>query len=283
MVGPGFVTQALRVLSAQPNVGIVQGRKCATYPDTSRLSRFASTERQHSTWLDQSFFADVLSAPHFAGSAAVLRREVLPAVDGFAPEMLTVDIDLTTRLYLETDWDIAYVSEMAAHELLPGTWISLLRQRERWSRGWAQVAALRMGAVFRSCRQLGLRRTVGLSWLLFLALSAPLFTVFPALALPTVALDTSLGLSLPVAVALAIVLLPERAISFVYAVSRDPDIRVSMTPRRIVATVAIAYLWIVFGWIVQLHSLYLQFSGSTQTWTVTRKEQSVVGSDTPAA
>ncbi|WP_435097655.1 glycosyltransferase [Halorubrum sp. N11] len=282
-VGPSFVTQALRVLSDRPDVGIVQGRKCALYPDASLLSWFSSTERQHSTWLDQSFSDDILAAAHFAGSAAVIRQQVLPAVGGFNSKMLTEDIDLTTRLYLETDWDIAYVSEMVAKELLPGTWMALLQQRERWSRGWAQVATRRIGPVLRSWRSLGIRRTFGLSWLLFLAVSAPLFTVFPALALPTVALDTSLGISPAVAVGLAAFLLPERAISFMYTVFRDPEIQVSMTPRRIVATVIVAYLWIAFGWIVQFHSLYLHMSSAPQIWTVTRKEQPVVGSDTPDA
>lgn len=279
-VTPAFVARALQVLSARPDVGIVQGRKYATYPDVSRLSRFASAERQHSTWLDHPFDADVLAAAHFAGSAAVLRREVLPAVDGFASDVLTEDIDLTTRLYLETNWDVAYVSDMVARELLPGTWMSLLRQRERWSRGWAQVAYRRIGAVLCSSRRLGLRRTIGLSWLLFLAVSAPLYTIFPALVLPTVALNTSLNIPPLVAIALAIFLLPEHAISFVYAVFRDPEIPKSMTPRRVLTTVAIAYLWIVFGWIIQLHSMYLQFAAAPQTWTVTQKMRPVVMSDT---
>jgi cellulose synthase/poly-beta-1,6-N-acetylglucosamine synthase-like glycosyltransferase len=279
VVGLSFVTQALRVLSARPDVGIVQGRKSAMYPDTSLLSWFTSMERQHSTWIDQSFSDDILAAAHFAGSAAVIRREVLPAVDGFNPKMLTEDIDLTTRLYLETDWDIEYVPEMVAKELLPGTWMSLLQQRERWSRGWAQVAARRIGPVFRSWRSLGVRRTFGLSWLLFLAVSAPLFTIFPALTLPTIVLENPLGLSPAVAVGLAIFLLPERAISFLYAVFRDPEIQMSMTPRRIIATVVFAYLWIAFGWVVQFHSLYLHFSGAPQLWAVTQKEQPVVRSD----
>lgn len=270
-VDPAFVTRALRVLSARPDVGIVQGRKRATYPDASWLSRFTSAERQHSTWLDHPFHADVLESAHFAGSAAVLRRQVLPSVDGFHSDVLTEDIDLTVRLYLATDWDVAYVPEMIAHELLPGTWTSLLRQRERWARGWSQVAGRYLGDVLSSWRRLGLRRTAGLSWLLVLAVSAPLYTIFPALALPFFALDTSIGLSPPVAVALAVFVLPERAISFAVAVFRDPDVPASTTPRRIVETVCAAYLWIVFGWIIQLHSLYLQFAGAPRTWTVTQK------------
>ncbi|MFC5367147.1 glycosyltransferase [Salinirubrum litoreum] len=277
-VGASFVTRALRVLSARPDVGIVQGRKYATYPDASRLSRFVSAERQHSTWLDHPFDADVLAAAHFAGSAAVLQREVLPDVDGFASDLLTEDIDLTIRLYLQTDWDVVYVPEMGARELLPGSWTSLLRQRERWARGWAQVAGRHLGDVVRSWRALGLRRTAGLSWLLLLAVSAPLYVIFPALVVPTVALDASLQLSLPVAAAFAVFLLPERAISFAYAVFRDPDIPASTSLRRIVETVAAAYLWIAFGWLVQLHSLYLQFAGAPQTWTVTRKSRPPVAS-----
>ena len=277
-VPPSFVPRALRILTAQPDIGIVQGRKVPIDTSSSRLSQFTTAERQHSTWLDHPFGADVLATAHFAGSAAVLRRQVLPDVGGFSTDTLTEDIDLTVRLYLETDWDIAYVPEMVVHELIPGTWTSLFGQRERWARGWAQVAGRHLGDVLRSWRQLGPRRTLGLSWVLFLALSAPLYMIFPALALPTLALDVSLGLSLPAFVALTVFLIPERAVSFAYAVFRDPATPVPMTPRRIVATVTTAYLWIAFGWIIQLHSLYLLFAGAPQTWTVTRKAQLVVTS-----
>ena len=270
-ISPTFVAQAMRVLTAQPDVGIVQGRKASTDPNASRLSRFVSAERQHSTWLDHPFDADILAAAHFAGSAAVLRRQVLPAVDAFSTNVLTEDIDLTVRVYLETDWNVAYVPEMVARELLPGTWTSLFGQRERWARGWAQVAERHLGTVLLSWRCLGPRRTLGLSWVLFLAVSAPVYTIFPALVLSTLALDVSLGLSLPVAVALAIFLIPERALSFAYAVFRDPAIPWPTTLRRIVATILTAYLWIAFGWIIQFHSLYLQLAGAPQAWIVTRK------------
>lgn len=275
-VGQAFVTRALRVLTAQPGVGLVQGRKVPIDTDASRLSRFVSAERQHSTWLDHPFDCDVLAAAHFAGSAAVLRRQVLGDIGGFSSDVLTEDIDLAVRTYLKTDWDIVYVPEMVAHELLPGTWKSLYGQRERWARGWAQVATRHLGDILRSWRRLGPRRTLGLSWVLFLAMSAPVYAIFPALALPTLALDVPLGLSLPVAVAFAVFLIPERAVSFAYAVFRDPAISSPATPRRIVATVLTAYLWIAFGWIIQFHSLYLQLAGAPQTWTVTRKARSVV-------
>ena len=279
-VDASFVTRARGVLSARPDVGIVQGRKYATYPTATRLSRFISAERQHSTWLDHPFDADVLAAAHFAGSAAVLRREVLPAVDGFDDDVLTEDIDLTIRLYLETDWDVAYVPEMGARELLPGSLTSLLRQRERWARGWSQVAGRHLGDIVWSWRSLGLRRTAGLSWLLLLAVSAPLYVIFPALLLPTVALGVSIDLALPVAALFALFLIPERAISFAYAVFRDPEIPTTTALRTIVGTICDAYLWIGFGWIIQLHSLYLQFAGAPQTWTVTRKSRPVVESTT---
>lgn len=278
-VGPAFVTRALRILTARPDIGIVQGRKVTTDAGASRLSRFISGERQHSTLLDHPFDADVLAAGHFAGSGAVLRRQVLPDVGGFSTDTLTEDIDLTVRLYLQTDWDVTYVPEMVVHELIPGTWTSLFGQRERWARGWAQVASRHLGDVLRSWRQLGPRRTLGLSWVLFLALSAPVYMLFPALALPTLALDVSLGLSLPVVVALIVFLIPERAVSFAYAVFRDPATPEQTTLRRIVATVATAYLWIAFGWIIQIHSLYLLLAGAPQAWTVTRKARPVVTSD----
>lgn len=278
IVDAEFVARGLRVLRERPEVGVVQGRKAAANPDRSPLSRFVSMERQHSTWVDHPFVDDVLDAGHFAGSAAIFRREVPPAVDGWLQNTLTEDIDLTLRLYLETDWLVEYVPEMVVRESHPATFRALVRQRVRWARGWAQVTVRYTGDILRSRRKLGRRRTVGLVWLLFTSVSAPAYTIFPALVLLWL-VGLAPALPLLVALPLALFMLPARAVSFGYAAFRDPVIPFPTTPKRVAESVFYAYLWILFGWFVQLHALYLQLASSPRLWYVTEKSGAATGSE----
>ncbi|WP_083912390.1 glycosyltransferase [Natronolimnohabitans innermongolicus] len=265
-----FVARGLARLRERPDVGVVQGRKAAANPDDSRLSRFVSIERQHSTWVDHPFVDDVFDAGHFAGSAAIFRREVPPSVDGWTEGVLTEDIELTIRLYLRTDWEVVYDSQMVVWESTPETVWDLVRQRVRWSRGWAQVTRLHGAAIWRSWRDLGWRRTLGLAWVLFIPVSSPFVTIFPILFLLWF-VGFAPPLPLVLAIALALFLLPARSIAYGYAAFRDPIVSRTATPTRIVEAVVYANLWILFGWIVQLHSLYLQAAGAPAVWNVTSK------------
>ncbi|MFO8116398.1 MAG: DUF1508 domain-containing protein [Halorubrum sp.] len=269
-VGPEFLARGLARLEASPRVGVVQGRKAAKYPEADRLSRFVSAERQHSTWVEHPFMSEVFGAAHFAGSAAIFRREVPPSVGGWSPARLTEDIDLTVRLLIETDWEVAYDAEMVAYELTPTTVPALIRQRVRWARGWAQVTAKHGLRVVRSWRSLGLKRTVGVCWLLFASVSAPLYTVFPALFLLSL---VGFGSPLPgvIAVGLALLLLPARGASVAYATLRDPAIEFPRGVGRRAQMLGHAYLWIPVGWAIQIHALYLQLAGAPGVWHVTPK------------
>ncbi|WP_144798878.1 DUF6360 family protein [Halorubrum depositum] len=269
-VDADFVSRGLARLEANPEVGVVQGRKAAKYPEQSALSRFVSADRQHSTWIEHAFMDEVFGAAHFAGSAAIFRREVPPAVGGWSPYRLTEDIDLTLRLLVETDWRVAYDPEMIAREFNPATVSALIRQRVRWARGWAQVTANHGGSVVRSWRSLGIKRTVGICWLLFASVSAPFYTVFPALLLLSL-----VGFAGPipgaVAIGLALLLLPARGIAIGYATTRDPDVELPGGIGRRVRMLGHAYLWIPVGWVIQIHALYLQLAGAPGVWHVTPK------------
>ncbi|WP_418285195.1 DUF1508 domain-containing protein [Halorubrum sp. DTA46] len=265
-----FVSRGLARLEADPEIGVVQGRKAAKYPESNALSRFVSADRQHSTWIEHPFMSDVFGAAHFAGSAAIFRREVPPAVGGWSPYRLTEDIDLTLRLLIETDWRVAYDPEMVAYEFNPATVPALIRQRVRWARGWAQVTAKHAPNVVRSWRSLGVKRTFGVCWLLFASVSAPIYTVFPALLLLSLVGFAS-PLPVAVAVGLALLLLPARGVSIGYATIRDPEIVLPRGIGRRVRVLGHAYLWIPVGWVIQIHALYLQLAGAPGVWHVTPK------------
>lgn len=269
-VEEAFVTRGLAVLADSPSVGIVQGRKVERYPFGRELARFVSAERRHSTWVDHPFMHDVFGASHFAGSAALLRHEVPMAVGGWSSATLTEDIDLTLRLYLETDWRVRYVPGMVARILNPTSFLSLVRQRRRWARGWVNALATYGVDILRARRRLGWTRSVGLLWLLFSAANAPLYTVFLAFIVVSM---LGLGVTLPfwLAVGLAVVIVPAKLASFGYAALRDPEIPIRARPLRVLELIVHAYLWIPMTWLIQLHALYLQLAGAPKIWEGTDK------------
>lgn len=265
-----FLNRGQEVLDTSPSVGIVQGRKAELDPDESSFTRFVTAERRHSTWLDHTFMHDVAGASHFAGSAALFRHEVPPAVDGWSEDTLTEDIDLTLRLYLQTDWRIEYVPDMHARVLNPKDTLSLVQQRRRWARGWVKGASQHGIDIVRAGPTLGWRRSLGLSWVLFTTVSTPLYTVFPGIILLGL-LGFGTPLPLWMAAVLALVILPAKAISFGYAAVHDPLIPIQKTPTSIVGVVVHAYIWILMAWLIQLHALYLHLAGAPQIWTPTTK------------
>lgn len=272
------VERGLRTLRERPEVGVIQGRKAATHPDADAFSRFVSVERQHSTWVDHPFVDAVFGAGHFGGSIAMFRREVPPEAGGWDPDALTEDIDFTLRMYGETEWLVEYDHEMVGREYHPATFQALVRQRVRWARGWAQAAARHFDDILQSWRKLGLRRTLGIEWLLFAAVSAPVSTLFPVIMILWY-LGFAPPLPTSIAVAFAVFLLPVRAVSFGYAAFRDPTIPLPTTPRRVIEVIGYAYMWILFGWFIQLHALYLQFSEAPRVWYVTEKANTSSAAD----
>ncbi|ACV47771.1 MULTISPECIES: glycosyltransferase [Halomicrobium] len=263
-----FVSRALRTLKESPDVGIVQARKVPRQLD-NWMARFVAAERRVQTWISHQFIHDVCAASHFAGSGAVLRHKVPNEIDGWSPQALTEDIDFTIRLYLQTDWQISYNSRLAVYTLPPATISNLIRQRRRWTRGWVEVTWRYTRNLIHSRQTLGWRKTAGLLWELFSTISAPLYLVSIAI---TIFIFGELGQSFPLlfVVSLAVFLLPARGIIFSYTAKND--IIKSVDGIQIVAVFFFAYLWMLFIWLIQLHVLYLQISGTPKKWEVTQKQ-----------
>ncbi|MGE6630402.1 glycosyltransferase [Bacillus sp. NPDC077027] len=94
---------------------------------------------------EQDFFMQTLqsgkdrfNAVMYVGSNTVFRRAALDEIGGFATGVITED--MATGMLLQGKFKSVSVGEVLAVGLAPESWIDLLRQRDRWSRGNIQCA-----------------------------------------------------------------------------------------------------------------------------------------------
>lgn len=84
---------------------------------------------------------DLWNASFFCGSCAVLRREALDEIGGFAVETVTEDAHTALRLHRH-GWNSAYLKIPQAAGLATGSLGAHVNQRIRWARGMVQIFRL---------------------------------------------------------------------------------------------------------------------------------------------
>jgi peptidoglycan-N-acetylglucosamine deacetylase len=109
------------------------------------------------------------------GAVGAFRRSALYEVNGFAPDTLAEDTDLTLALG-EAGHKIVYDDEAIAYTEAPATVRELLKQRFRWTFGTMQAAFKHRGSLFNPRK--GTLGLVGLPYLLFFQIIFPLFGPF---------------------------------------------------------------------------------------------------------
>jgi cellulose synthase (UDP-forming) len=96
-------------------------------------------------WSEQTLFfrviqagKDRLNSAFFCGSCAVIRRQALDDIGGFATGSVTEDIHTSIKLH-KRGWKSVYYSRSLAFGLAPSSAIPFLKQRLRWGQGAMQV------------------------------------------------------------------------------------------------------------------------------------------------
>lgn len=85
---------------------------------------------------------DKWNSAFFCGSAAVLRREALVQVGGFAGLSITEDCETALELH-SRGWHSMYVDKPLITGLQPETFASFIGQRSRWCQGMIQILMLK--------------------------------------------------------------------------------------------------------------------------------------------
>jgi cellulose synthase/poly-beta-1,6-N-acetylglucosamine synthase-like glycosyltransferase len=120
-------------------VGAVQGRVFVLNESQSLVSRIVALERLGGYRVNQ-YARDLLGLlPQYAGTVGIVRRSLLLRLDGFNPNTLAEDTDLTFRIRL-AGFQIKYVNCAESGEEAVRGWRRYWCQRKRWAKGHMQCA-----------------------------------------------------------------------------------------------------------------------------------------------
>jgi cellulose synthase (UDP-forming) len=138
---PDFLERTLGYF-IDPRIAFVQ-----TPQDFYNVDSFQHRGKRESqeVWHEQTLFYRVIQpgkdrwdAAFFCGSCAVVRREALDAIGGFATGTITEDLHTSLKLH-KTGWSSAYHAEALAFGLSPSDFDQYQTQRLRWAKGAMQV------------------------------------------------------------------------------------------------------------------------------------------------
>jgi len=136
-----FLTETVGFFGRDPRLFLVQTPHFFINPDP--LERNLKTFRQMPSE-NEMFYGiiqrglDKWNAAFFCGSAAVLRREALDDVGGFAGRSITEDAETALTLHAR-GWNSVYVDKPLIAGLQPPTFASFIGQRSRWAQGMMQI------------------------------------------------------------------------------------------------------------------------------------------------
>ncbi|MDH5682847.1 MAG: glycosyltransferase [candidate division WOR-3 bacterium] len=135
LINPEALRLGLRHFS-DPKVGAVAGNVKAINRQkmVSTLQALEYVEGLNMPRRAQGLFGLVNIVP---GPIGFFRRSALEAVGGYSKDTFAEDCDLTLKI-LSIGWKVRYEPEALAWTEVPETWIDLVKQRYRWTRGIIQ-------------------------------------------------------------------------------------------------------------------------------------------------
>ncbi|MFZ7138720.1 MAG: glycosyltransferase [archaeon] len=118
-------------------IGGVMGRVVPINSPQTALTRLMDIERSGGYQVDQQARYNLDLIPQFGGTVGGFKRDVLKAVGGWDPNMLTEDTDITYKVFLQ-GWKIAYVNLAECYEEVVDSWDKREKQLRRWAIGHNQ-------------------------------------------------------------------------------------------------------------------------------------------------
>ncbi|MCJ2032793.1 UDP-forming cellulose synthase catalytic subunit [Methylobacterium sp. J-068] len=140
-----FLRETVGLFSTDPRLFLVQTPHVFLNPDPveRNLRTFGRMPSEN-----EMFYAitqrglDKWNGSFFCGSAALLRREALDAVNGFSGITITEDCETAFELHAR-GWTSAFVDKPLIAGLQPETFADFIGQRTRWCQGMFQIMLLK--------------------------------------------------------------------------------------------------------------------------------------------
>jgi len=120
----------------EPNVGGVGGT-VKVGNDNGLLAKVQALEYAFNINTNRRVYSLCGAVPVLPGCLAAFRREALDDIDGYDPDTITEDFDVTIKL-LKEGWKTRH-SGAIVETNVPATWHELWAQRLRWYRGGAET------------------------------------------------------------------------------------------------------------------------------------------------
>jgi cellulose synthase (UDP-forming) len=138
---PDIIDQLLGFFR-DPKVGIVQAAQ--DFYNLDSFQHLTSWNTKYG-WQQQELFFNIIqpgkdhfNAAFYCGSPAILRREALNDVGGFAIDTITEDMHTGLRMQ-KKGWHVLYHNRTLARGLAPQTYAGFATQWQRWGHGAMQV------------------------------------------------------------------------------------------------------------------------------------------------
>jgi cellulose synthase/poly-beta-1,6-N-acetylglucosamine synthase-like glycosyltransferase len=157
-----------RVAAVAGNVKVVNRNNAWT-----RLQALEYIEGLNMPRRAQGFLRVVNIVP---GPIGIFRRDVLAGVGGYETDTFAEDADVTLKI-IGAGWHIVYEERAIAYTEAPETFLDLLKQRYRWTRGILQSLRKRAPGIFRSGQPGSLAVHFSVAMMLFEAILWPVVTV----------------------------------------------------------------------------------------------------------
>jgi cellulose synthase/poly-beta-1,6-N-acetylglucosamine synthase-like glycosyltransferase len=152
------ILEKLTACFRDTKVGAVQGRVTVLNEPDSLVTRLVALERTGGYRVDQFARNELELISQFGGTVGRFRRTLIETLEGWNPEILAEDTDLTFRIYL-AGFKVKYVNDADCYEEAVENWRSYWRQRSRWAKGHMHCAFRHVWPVLRS-KNLSLREKV---------------------------------------------------------------------------------------------------------------------------
>ena len=148
---PDFLRRAMAPLIADPSLGFVQARWDFLNADENALTRAQALALDNHHAVEQATRSWAGHPFTFNGTGGIWRRAAIEAGGGWRGDTLAEDLDLSYRAWLK-GWRGMFLISVSVPGELPADRAHWVRQQNRWTTGFGQVARTMIPAVLRDPR-----------------------------------------------------------------------------------------------------------------------------------